>query len=99
VASAISPVMDNLITEVRRAIIFFTNHNPSASIKRVVMSGGTALMPNLLPYMANKLDLEVLLANPLNGIEISPKLEKKKTGAYGGCRQLFFGHWISPKRS
>ncbi|MBW6441755.1 pilus assembly protein PilM [Patescibacteria group bacterium] len=78
VAQAITPVMDNLVSEVRRAIIYFTNHNPSASIKRVIMSGGTALMPNLLSYMANKLDLEVLLANPLNDIEISPKLEKSK---------------------
>ena len=78
VAQVISPVMDNLISEVKRAIIFFTNHNQSASIKRVIMSGGTALMPNLLSYMANKLDLEVLLANPLNDIEISQKLEKRK---------------------
>ena len=78
VAQAISPVMDNLIAEVRRAILFFTNHNPSANIKRVVMSGGTALMPNLLSYTANKLDLEVMLSNPLNGIEISPKLEKRR---------------------
>ena len=78
VATAISPVIDNLILEIQRASVFFTNHNPSATIKRVVMSGGTALMPNLLSYMANKLDLEVMLANPLNDIEISPKLEKRK---------------------
>jgi type IV pilus assembly protein PilM len=70
--------VDNLILEVQRAAVFFTNHNPSASIKRVVLSGGTALMPNLLSYVANKLDLEVMLANPLNNIEISPKLEKQK---------------------
>ena len=78
VAAAIKPVIDNLILEVQRAAVFFTNHNPSASIKRVVLSGGTALMPNLLSYIANKLDLEVMLANPLNNIEISPKLEKQK---------------------
>jgi type IV pilus assembly protein PilM len=78
VAHAVSPVMDNLVAEVQRAIVFFTNHNPSANIKRVVMSGGTALMPNLLSYVANKLNLEVLLANPLNDIEISPRLEKRK---------------------
>jgi len=78
VAGVISPVVDNLVTEIKRAILFFTNHNPSATIKRIVMSGGTALMPNLLSYMANKLDLEVVLANPLSGIEISPKLEKRK---------------------
>ncbi len=78
VAQAISPIIDNIITEVRRAILFFTNHNPSANIKRVIVSGGTALMPNLISYIANKLDLEVMLANPLNNIEISPKLEKRK---------------------
>ncbi|MBU0534761.1 MAG: type IV pilus assembly protein PilM [Patescibacteria group bacterium] len=78
VAAVIKPVIDNLILEVQRAAVFFTNHNPSASIKRVVLSGGTALMPNLLSYVANKLDLEVMLANPLNNIEISPKLEKQK---------------------
>jgi len=78
VANIISPIIDNLAVEIKRAILYFTNHNPSANIKKVVMSGGTALMPNLLSYIANKLDLEVVLANPLDGIEISPKLEKRK---------------------
>jgi len=78
VFQVISPVIDNLILEIQRAAVFFTNHNPSANIKRVVLSGGTALMPNLLSYVANKLDLEVILANPLNDIEISPKLDKQK---------------------
>lgn len=78
VSEVIRPIVDNLILEIQRAAVFFTNHNPSASIKRVVLSGGTALMPNILSYVANKLDLEVILANPLNDIEISPKLEKQK---------------------
>jgi len=78
VAQVVKPIIDNLISEVQRAAVFFTNHNPSASIRRVVLSGGTALMPNLLSYFANKLDLEVILANPLNNIEISLKLEKQK---------------------
>lgn len=79
VAEVIRPIIDNLIMEVKRANVFFTNHNPNASIKRVVLSGGTALMPNLLSYVADKLDIEVVLANPLNGIEVSPKLEKRKS--------------------
>lgn len=79
VAEVIRPIVDNLIMEVKRANVFFTNHNPNANIKRVVLSGGTALMPNLLSYVADKLDIEVVLANPLNGIEVSPKLEKRKS--------------------
>jgi len=78
VSLVVKPIIDNLVLEVQRAAVFFTNHNPSANIKRVILSGGTALMPNLLSYVANKLDLEVILANPLNNIEISPKLEKQK---------------------
>lgn len=78
VAQVVKPIIDNLILEVQRASVFFTNHNPSANIKRVILSGGTALMPNLVSYIANKIDLEVILANPLNNIEISPKLEKQK---------------------
>jgi hypothetical protein len=38
---------------------------------------------HLLSYIANKLDLEVVLANPLDGIEISPKIGKKKAGIAG----------------
>ena len=79
VADVIKPIVDNLILEVKRARVFFTNHNTNANIKRVVLSGGTALMPNLLSYIADKLDVEVILANPLNGIEVSPKLEKRKS--------------------
>lgn len=78
VYDVLKPITDNLILEVKRASIFFTKHNPSASIKRVILSGGTALMPGLLTYIANNLDAEVQVANPLAGMVISPKLEKQK---------------------
>lgn len=78
VADVVRPIIDNLVMEVQRAAVFFTNHNPSANIRRVVLSGGTALMPNLLSYVADKLDLEVMLANPLNNIDISPKIAKQQ---------------------
>jgi len=74
----LKPIIDDLIMEVKRATVFFTKHNPSANIKRVIVSGGTALMPGLISYLANNLDLEVQLANPLKDLMFSPKLEKQK---------------------
>jgi type IV pilus assembly protein PilM len=74
----LKPITDSLIMEVKRASIFFTKHNSSASIKRVILSGGTAIMPGLLTYIANNLDVEVQVANPLKNLIISPKLEKQK---------------------
>jgi type IV pilus assembly protein PilM len=78
VYEVLKPIVDNLILEVNRASVFFTKHSPSATIKRVILSGGTAVMPGLLSYIANNIDLEVQIANPLKNLIISPKLEKQK---------------------
>ena len=78
VFEVIKPSLDNLILEVKRASVFFTKHNPSANIKRIILSGGTALMPGLITYIANNIDNEVQVANPLAGLTISPKMEKQK---------------------
>jgi type IV pilus assembly protein PilM len=78
VFNALKPVFDNIISEVSRSRVFYTTHNPNVIINRVILSGGTALMPGLLFYMANNLDLEVELANPWRNIVFSEKLAAKK---------------------
>jgi type IV pilus assembly protein PilM len=75
----VKPIIDNIILEVHRAAVFFTNHNPSANIKRVILTGGTALMPGLLLYTASNLDFEVELANSVKNITISDKLNGQKS--------------------
>lgn len=74
----VKPIVDNVISEIKRASIFFTKQYPDATIKRVILSGGTAQMPGLLLYMANNLDLEVEIANPFKKVEFSPKVEQVK---------------------
>ncbi len=76
--NVIRPVIDNLILEVKRATVFFTKHNSSANIKRLILTGGTALMPELLTYVAKNVDFEVQLANPLANFRFSPKLEPRR---------------------
>jgi type IV pilus assembly protein PilM len=72
------PIIDNVLTEVKRAGLFFTKQNPGANMKRVILTGGTALMPGMLSYMASNLDMEVELANPLKYVELSGKLEDQR---------------------
>ncbi len=79
VYEVLEPIVDSLILEIKRASVFFTKHNPSDIIKRVIITGGTALMPGLLTYIAGNLDTEVQVANPLVSMQISPKLDKKKS--------------------
>ena len=78
VAAAIRPVFDQILNEVKRARIFYTTHNPGVTINRVIIGGGTALMPGLLFYVANNLDIEVELANPWRNIEFSRALASQK---------------------
>ncbi len=75
---ALKPLFENIIGEVGRAQVFFTTHHPGVNINRVVLSGGTALMPGLLLFMANNLSIEVELANPFRNIEFSKEIENKK---------------------
>ena len=74
----VKPIADNVITEVRRASLFFTKQNPGANMKRVILAGGTAQMPGILSYMAANLDLEVELANPFRNLEVSSKIENQR---------------------
>ena len=78
VYEVLKPVIDSLILEVKRANVFFSKHNSSDTINRVMITGGTALMPGLLMYMASNLDLEVQVANPVANLIVSSKLEKRK---------------------
>ncbi len=74
----IKPMFDSINDEIGRAQVFFTTHHPGVTINKVLLSGGTALMPGLLLYMANNLSLEVELANPFKKVAFSKDLESKK---------------------
>ncbi len=74
VYDVIKPHIDNIIGEVQRASIFFTKQQPNASIKRVILTGGTAQMPGLLLYLASNLDFEVEAASPFKTIQVTPKV-------------------------
>jgi len=76
--AALAPVFDKIIAEIKRSKVFFTTHNPNVMINKVIVSGGTALMPGLLLYMVNHLDVEVELANPWKNVTFSSKIEPQK---------------------
>lgn len=64
VREALLPAVRVLTTEIRKAIQFFVNQNPQESVKRLVLSGGTAVMPGLVQFITDELGLEVLVIAP-----------------------------------
>ncbi len=59
VAEAISPVLADIVTELRRSAEFFLARSGGREIRKVLLAGGTARIPNLAAFFAEELGLPV----------------------------------------
>jgi type IV pilus assembly protein PilM len=66
--TAFRPIMDTIIEEIRRAIGFFEEKQKGDHIEAILLSGGSAKLPGLVPFIAESLGVEVQIANPWVGI-------------------------------
>lgn len=64
VEQALLPAVKVLTDAMQKATRFFVNQNPTATIQRVLLSGGGVQLPNFVPHVANTLGAEVLIATP-----------------------------------
>ena len=71
--SAIEMANGELAEEIRRSFDFYHSTTQSDTIRRAVLSGGCALMPELAPYLSRTLELPVEVANPFQHIVVDPK--------------------------
>lgn len=76
---AIEPILTALLTEIKKAITFYTEQYKSDSqISQMLITGGSASLPGLAVYFAQNLGIETVLANPwkmLNIANVPPKIE------------------------
>jgi len=76
VMSAIKPVFDIIVEELKRAQTFFTSRS-KRSLSRLVFVGGTANLPGVLVYMAEALGVEVARGNPWETINVPQNLNSE----------------------
>ncbi len=74
VKGAIGPILDIIIKEMEKTLHFFQSKNKM--IKRVILSGGTAGLPEVSILLAKKLNLEIQIGNPFCQIEESDLIKK-----------------------
>jgi len=75
----IKPIVDSIIAETRRALLFFSKENPGVNIRRAVVTGGTVMMPEFLMYLVNSLGLEVIMGDPTKNMTFAPNLDNRKS--------------------
>lgn len=70
IMNILKPVVDVILSEVERAILFYQTKHIANPVKRVVVTGGSAQLQGLVVYMASSLGVEVQIGDPWQGINV-----------------------------
>ena len=78
VQGALQPVFTLFVSEMQKALQYFSGSRQGVQAKRILLSGGSAALPNAIPTIAESLPLEITLFSPFStlkiekGVEINP---------------------------
>jgi type IV pilus assembly protein PilM len=81
-AKATHDSLEQLVSEVRRSIQFFENQAGGATVSRLYLGGGTAKMPNIVPFLSAALELPVEIVDPLRFVSISRDVNRPQAEAH-----------------
>jgi type IV pilus assembly protein PilM len=76
IRNILSPLIDELVKEVERSLDSFYQMEGKKA-RKIVLAGGSALLPGLLEYFRDHFKIEVEIANPFSRIFYPPILEEK----------------------
>lgn len=63
IGKVLTPVVDQIVGDVKKAILSFREKFNNESIKQVILSGGSALLPGIDVVMTNALSTQVVIGN------------------------------------
>lgn len=81
VSQTLVPVMNVLIGEIRKAVQYYQTSQMGAGIRSVLLAGGGSYLRGLPAYLTQALSAEVVVANPLQGIQVDKDVQLPKDGA------------------
>lgn len=73
VQRVINTVSAELASEITRSFDFFRTTSAHENIDKILISGGSAMLNGIAPFLTDKLGIGVELANPFKSIKINPK--------------------------
>ena len=73
---AMKPVFDSIVGDLKRTISYYNQTYPGGQVGRILLTGGTALMPGLVPWLSAQVGVEVLIGDPFEGLEVPPQFAK-----------------------
>lgn len=70
VGTAITPIFRIIADEIKKAIAFYQSEEKGEMPSSIILSGGTAGLPEISPALTKMLGLEVSIANPFAAIQV-----------------------------
>ncbi|MBI5182555.1 MAG: type IV pilus assembly protein PilM [Nitrospirae bacterium] len=67
-SEVIKPFIDNFILEIQRSIDYYRAQFREGTMQKIILSGGTALMPGFKEYLSTFFDIPVVIDNPFFNI-------------------------------
>jgi type IV pilus assembly protein PilM len=74
VVDAITPILGDLVTELRRSLDYFRS-NSGHGVERMILCGGTARLKNLDRFLSEQLGVPVTIGDPMRGVNLGAKLD------------------------
>lgn len=77
-AELLTPFLENAAQEITRAIQFFFTSTPYARIDRLFLSGGCAIIPNLVDIVASRTKIPSAVADPFVGMKLADGVRERQ---------------------
>ena len=81
----ISKIVRNVVTrlhaEISRSVNFYRSQQGGSAPVRVVLTGGSSVLPHLDTFFREKLQVEVVYLNPFTNIGLSNRINREKAGS------------------
>lgn len=80
VKKALDPIFRLVADEMKKAIHFYQTEEKGEVPKSVILSGGTAAMPEIAASLTKLLNMEVVVGNPFSKVDVDPEAVKSLAG-------------------
>lgn len=74
IGTTVRPLLDNLVIELRRTMSFYQAKNAEEPIRRVVLVGGSAKLPDFVVFLTEAIGIETQIGDPWQKVSDKKKL-------------------------
>ena len=72
--------MTSIASEIRKTADFYVSKHPGETVKTVVLSGGVALLPEVVAELSGLVGIEMAIGNPFARVSLDANQAKVVTG-------------------